>query len=233
MDYTALRKRWDELILMIYRFLDSNYALLAIKERRLRISRISQLNDEFEFIGLALRWKDRRDLRKMKEHLGSKSGIISMSRDWQSPLLWAHYADNLRGIALGFEVTGPGFHPVEYRAVRPTLDDLGLRNLSDITPQQIKALMRMKFDAWSYEKEVRGFFDFDEGEKINGELHYFKSFEGALSLKRIIVGPRSPVSRLQVDDALGELRKDVEIFKARPAFKSFSIVRNRNEKRWQ
>lgn len=218
---------------MIYRFLDSKYALLAVEERRLRISRISQLNDEFEFIGLALNRNDRKDLREMREHLGRKSGIISMSSDWHSPLLWAHYADNLRGIALGFEIAGPGFYPVDYRAVRPTLDDLGLESLSDITTRHIKSLMRMKFEAWSYEKEVRGFSNFEQGEAINGDQHFFKSFEGTVSLKRVIVGPRCTVSRHQVADALGGLESDVETFKARPAFKSFSIVRNLNEKRWE
>jgi hypothetical protein len=52
-------------------------------------------------------------------------------------------------------------------------------------------------------------------------------------LKQVLVGAESQVTRSQVSDALGDHHgKNVEVFKVRAAFRSFQIVRNKNEKLW-
>ncbi len=220
--------------MLLFRFLNEKYAMRALRERRLRISRIEHLNDEFEFIGLALKErKTRKALQKIRSHLHSKSGIICMSERWRSPLLWGHYTDNLRGIALGFEVNPSKFHKVHYVSKRPRLEDLGHKTLEDIAPADIKQLMLTKFDAWAYEEERRGFFHLSEGEKINGETHFFEPFSDQMKLNQVIAGPRSSTSRTEVSEALGILSNTVETFKAQAAFQDFSIIRNRNDKLWK
>jgi hypothetical protein len=220
--------------MLVFRFLNEKYAIGALRERRLRISRIKHLNDEFEFIGLALKErKARKALQKIRSHLHSKSGIICMSKRWRSPLLWGHYTDNLRGIALGFEVTPSKFHEVHYVSKRSRLEDLGHKKLDDITPSDIRKLMLTKFDAWAYEEESRGFFELNDGEKINGETHFFEPFSDHMELRQVIVGPRSSTTRGEISEALGDLSNTVERFKARAAFQDFSIIRNRNDKLWK
>jgi len=127
----------------VYRFLEASYGLMSLRDRRLRIGRIEELNDDFEFIGLALGEKeDRLALRGMRRHMDSKSGVLCMSKNWDSPLMWAHYADSHKGIVLGFDVPERAFYKVDYVKDRPRLADLGLSALDDITPEQIKTLTR-------------------------------------------------------------------------------------------
>ena len=41
---------------------------------------------------------------KSRETLIRASGLLCFSRHWYSPALWAHYADNLKGMCLGFDI---------------------------------------------------------------------------------------------------------------------------------
>lgn len=78
-----------------YRFLSAEYGFRSLQEKRLRIGRIEELNDDFEFLGLALAEKtDRIALREVRRHLHVKSGVLCMSEAWDSPLMWAHYAES-------------------------------------------------------------------------------------------------------------------------------------------
>ncbi len=54
-----------------------------------------------------------------------------------------------------------------------------------------------------------------------------------MKLKTVIVGAKSKTSREQVLNALDNLCKNIEIFKARPAFKSFEIVKNKDGSLWK
>ena len=99
----------------VYRFLDEKYALKSIEERRLRISRIMELNDPFEFLGAHLADRDlRRGMQAMKKELSKNRGLICFSQRWRNPLLWSHYANRHRGICLGFEVPKGLLGRVEY-----------------------------------------------------------------------------------------------------------------------
>lgn len=92
----------------------------------------------------------------------------------------------------------------------------------------VKRLLFTKFAHWSYEDEYRAYVSLDQPE--NGL--YYADFSNALTLRQVIVGPESSVTRLQIEDALGNLKSSVEVFKARAAFKSFRIVRNKNVRMW-
>ena len=62
---------------------------------------------------------------------------------------------------------------------------------------------------------------------------YFASFADAkLQVAEVIVGCNSEISKGQVLHALGDISKGVDIFKARPGFGEFEIVRNKNKRLW-
>lgn len=220
--------------MLLYRFLNAKYGLLALRERRLRISRINELNDEFEFIGLALKRKaDRIELRRVREHVNSHTGIICMSRKWSHPLMWSHYGASYTGMALGFFTFPTQVHEVEYVSRRPTLHTFGCKSLEDISEEHLKRLFRMKFDAWHYEEEYRFFRPLENGEEITGKVHYFLPFSPHLQLRSVIVGPRSEVTRAQVAEALGDMAGSVETFRARADFDDFKVVRNKQKSMWK
>ena len=41
---------------------------------------------------------------KSRETFIRASGLLCFSRHWYSPALWAHYADNHKGMCLGFDI---------------------------------------------------------------------------------------------------------------------------------
>ena len=49
----------------------------------------------------------------------------------------------------------------------------------------------------------------------------------------VIVGDRSTITRADLAEALGDARDHVTAFKARPAFGSFDVVRNKNDALWR
>ncbi len=118
----------------LYYFTTKKYGLEAIRNSRLKIARIGELNDPFEFLGLALKRKDRKVMKTWKEDMNARYGIICMSDNWMHPLLWSHYADKHKGMALGFDIIEDGtFTKVEYSTTRPTLADIGRNSLDNFT----------------------------------------------------------------------------------------------------
>lgn len=214
----------------LYKFLNEKRGLQAIQERRLRISRLKELNDEFEFIGLALeKRKDRLEMLQMREHLHERNGIICMSKRFSSPLLWGHYADSLKGLALGFDVDRTAFEKIKYCDARPTLSDFSCSTFDEITSEHIKRLVCMKFSAWNYEEEYRTFQRLRNPDE-NG--NYFLSFSPKMRLASVVVGPRSTLTRSDISAAVSDL-VGVEAFKARAGFKRFEVVKNKKIRMWK
>jgi len=207
-----------------YHFRNKEYGLRSIKERRLKIARISELNDPFEFLGLNLKDKKiRRALLNTKAKLSEKKGILCFSRNWSNPVQWSHYADHHRGICLGFEIPNHLLAKVKYLNQRIVFK-------SDIDEEMMVRILTSKFNHWRYEKEYRLFVDLDPDEEQNG--FYFSDFSNELKLISVIVGGNADFSRGEIKKALGKDATNVEVFKSRPAFQSFSVVRNRNSRLW-
>ena len=174
-----------------------------------------------------------RDLRygfqKLKEFYSERIGLICFSRSYKSPVQWAHYADKHKGVCLGFDVVISRCTPVEY--VQERLDFHGLAASGEVPLVEVlMTLWKTKFSHWSYEDEVRLTLPLNEF-PIDGS-HHFHNMDDSLKLRQVIIGCESDFTRAQVRDALGEQISDVEVFKVRPAFKTFKMVRNRNGSLW-
>lgn len=208
--------------MLVYHFINSKYGIEDIRERRLRISRITELNDPFEFLGVDLSDREfRKAMKETKAELSTNKGLLCFSKTWRNPLLWGHYADKHKGMCLGFEVSTDMLGKINYvkeRFAAPkVLDEIFM-----------KKVLFSKFEHWSYEKEYRVYAQLEE--EING--NYFAEFSDKMQLKLVIVGENSTVSREQVSEALGKLKYDVEMFKARAGFTNFEVVRNKDESMW-
>jgi len=205
--------------MLVYHFLHARYGLEDLRERRLKISRIMDLNDPFEFLGVNLSDRPFRSaLRKTKQELSDEHGILCFSKSWRNPVLWGHYADRHRGLCLGFEIPRGVLGKVRYLDSRwPVPDVFDMRF--------VKRLLYTKFSHWRYEQEYRAFVNLDS--QIDG--HYFMDFGSSLRLKRVIVGDQSAISRSDVAGAIKGAQSGVAVFKARAAFQSFEVVRNKNE----
>jgi len=202
----------------VYHFLPAQWALDDITKRRLKISELDQMNDPFEL------WcvdQEDRQLRKViqdwKRAVAAQWGIICFSKDWTNLLLWSHYADKHRGMALGFDVDDRGIKPVRYVTERPVFR-------IPPTEASVDELLFTKFEDWKYEEEWRNWFMFDERE----DGHYFYDFNSPtfMQLREVIVGPLCETSKSEVEMAVQGYPFQVKITKARLAFRSFRVVEN-------
>ena len=206
----------------VYHFLNKKYALKDLKERRLRISRIMELNDPFEFLGAELSNREfRKAMNQTKKELSKTTGILCFSKKWTDPVQWSHYADRHKGICLGFDVPGHLLFKVKY--VRDRLPING-----GIDEKRMLEFLTTKFIHWAYEQEYRLFISLEDDE----DGLYYADFSDNLKLRQIIVGCQSDVTRAELDAVIKGINSDIEIFKTRPAFRSFKIVRNKNDKLW-
>ncbi|MGM5053297.1 DUF2971 domain-containing protein [Rhizobium sp. 814_E9_N1_1] len=212
----------------LYHFTSQKFGLLAIRNQRLKVARINALNDPFEFLGWNLQDpQTRAKLRKWKEERNAELGILCFSRKWSNPLLWGHYADKHQGLALGFDVPdGDLYSPVKYRHTRlPT--PVG----RELIGEHLDSLLLTKFSAWRYESEYRCFCRL--GENIHDNGLYFEPFSPTLKLVEVIIGDQATITRAELAVALGDRVPQIASFKARPAFGTFSVVRNRDAKLWK
>jgi DNA-directed RNA polymerase sigma subunit (sigma70/sigma32) len=120
--------------------------------------------------------------------------------------------------------------PVEYKAKRLARESRQLLN-GPITRETARRLLTTKYSHWRYEQEVRVFVSLEDKDK-DSEGRYFAEFSPDLKLVAVIVGARSEISRGQISEKLGSISSQVDVFKARLAFRSFQIVRNKNESLW-
>ena len=214
----------------VYHFLCGRFGLENIQSRRLKIARISELNDPFEFLARADGTRERAALRATKEAQNKTTGLLCFSQSWQNPVQWSHYADRHRGLCLGFEVSDADAKPVAYRKA-PLHFDLTRYQRDDHYKQDFAdRMVSSKFSDWSYEQEVRLYVRLDPKTETDGL--YFYEFSDDLRLSEVIVGAASCLTRDRLISALGGASKQVRMRKARMAFKSYRIVEQQKSSHW-
>lgn len=214
----------------VYKFLNKQFGIKGLYERRLKQSRIHELNDPFELAPYDLTDPAVRNaFATLRENLGQENGLICFSGSWQNPVIWAHYADKHQGICLGFEIppiTGDGGKDI---AKKVTYISRRLRFPSEFVslPQsrQLKYVDRIpftKFSHWAYEKEIRVW-----GRLSNEEdgLHYFE-FENRMRLVEVRVGASCSLARSAIMRAIGTLGGEPKVIKVRAAHNRFAMVQD-------
>lgn len=118
----------------VYHFINTQYGLQVLLERRLKIARAHELNDPFEFMGMELPEDTLREaMESLKDHYDRTLGILCFSRRWDNPVQWAHYADGHKGLCLGFDIPDEALTEVNYVDERMPVDEFLARthNLTD------------------------------------------------------------------------------------------------------
>lgn len=207
----------------VYYFTPSQFALSNIALRRLKISRLSQLNDPFELLAVNLKSPSHRQFfRRVKERLDQDNGVLCFSRAWHNPLLWGHYADKHTGIALGFDINSELLEPVIY-SKRPLKIDIDtVLNMPILNDEVVNKLARTKFYDWKYEDEMRAYVKLDHSTRESG--FYFYPFDASVALKEVILGPRCELPIKSIESLLETYPHPVKVFQSRIAFQSFRVI---------
>lgn len=223
----------DSGMMRVYHFCDEVYGLQNIEKSRLKVATIMDLNDPFEMVCYSSPDKDvRKKLSDFKAAIANKFGLICFSQSFRSPIQWAHYANKHKGICLVFDVSAHNMHFVECKVGRINFDvaqyaDLNKRERSEMMQKQL----RIKHSQWRYEQEVRRILLLSETDPEDGL--YFRSFDSIGTLSQVIVGCNSTITPEELNKSLGARKGLVECFKVRTAFKSYKIVRNKDESLWR
>ena len=218
----------------VYHFIDSKWGLENIRKKRLKISRLHDLNDPFELFALELSDdRLRTAFTQVKNELHKNRGILCFSDKWTNPVMWSHYADKHRGLCLEFEVPDVNLAKVHYRFSRLRAELLQLFDSDPIVEEKaMLTCLTTKFSHWKYEHEWRCFVDLDTADKKG---NYFADFAENLKLAGVIVGPRSTITRGDIEKAFlkAKLNYSPYSFKTRLAFRNFRVVKNRSEQLWK
>ena len=206
----------------VFNLAPAHFALSNIALKRLKLTRFHSLNDPFEMLAIDVASGDlRTGIRAKKSQIDGAEGILCFSKHWKNPLLWSHYADKHRGIALGFDVPNSSLKPVRYVA---RMDKINL--LSEDIPQEkfdffLDRLRYTKFKDWLYEDEVRQFFNLRSLSEQGGL--YFVPFSQDLLLREVILGPHCDIPIEAIRSLVEPHQPQVFVRKARIAYKDFRV----------
>ena len=191
---------------MIYRMLKSQYAIQAIETQSLKVGSIAELNDPSDcapiITDLPERYDDFPDLaiRHIFGQVSESLGILCFTEAIDDPVLWSHYGDSHKGVALGFNFPdSEDVKPLHYSEDKPKI------SLWDIDTSIGTALISSdvlftKATSWEYEKESRKVLRLEDCQPKSG--HYFYEFP-KLYLKEVIVGDRCETSKTYLYHLLG------------------------------
>lgn len=205
----------------VYKFYPAKWGREALAKRRLKVSPIDQLNDPFEYLSLDLGEKSVRAwATKFRKTVSQDNGIISFSRNWKQPLMWAHYADSHQGIALGFDVPDELLFQIDYVTTR-IKPDREIDHSPPLMRELIERLLRTKHAEWSYEEEYRLLRPLKNCDPEGG--NFFVEFNQDTLLKEVILGER--YQSAQLNELSFELKSEGVSFQtARAEFKGFQMT---------
>jgi hypothetical protein len=206
----------------LFHFLRTEHALMALERRRLKVARINDLNDPFELFCPDMRDKRTRlGLRLLKETMSAKFGFLCFCRSWQNLLLWSHYADKHRGVALEIDVPDDEAMSVTYTESRVQWDTRKITSSGGFSQEHVDVIATTKSRHWEYEEEVRVVASIENDTPENG-LYFCP-----VSIKGIVLGACSTLTRAQIRETLPK-GYSVKVTQARLAFGRFDVIRRKD-----
>lgn len=215
----------------LYRYLNQQYALEALQTMQLKVGRLSELNDPADCRPRLINGPNDNDPHFEERYfaeIGQEIGVLCLSETYKDPVIWSHYADAHRGLALGYDFRAdPGgavCHPVHYELPRPVIDyteserlradDHSNRLFFDMV---IEKGFCSKAPSWGYEKERRVFIQLGPHNCTMKGSHYFVRHMGPAP-EQVIIGARCTLTVSDVRRAInsnGVVPAMTQIFKAR------------------
>ncbi len=208
----------------LYRYLPDEAAIKTIEQRSFRVSRLSDLNDPFEWRfgveGCPQGYEEQVQLilDHLAEDASDDTGLICFSGKIIDPILWSHYTNVHRGIV--FEILGnivseangsitfqvnnntyKDLFKVDYDKGRIVLPFQKLLPFQ-LTEKDIKDFYKQKSKSWEYEQEYRWVIDLLSSENCEPSGGRFLWKIPPSFIRRVIIGFRSSLSEEYVRRAL-------------------------------
>ena len=209
-----------------YHFTKFEYGISNIKNERLKIARILELNDPFEFRNVIIpNDEDGHKKEDWVRELDSQCGIVCFSKYYANPTMWGHYAENATGLVLGFDLASPFAKEVKYKNQFLELSTDGEKDKRLFFAEE---LISTKSRDWEYEGELRIFLElrdaeFDERSK---KFMYFAPFSDEMQLREIVLGPECKADKSDIEQIKRYVNHpEVEVFRTVRANDRFEILK--------
>jgi hypothetical protein len=204
----------------LYHFLRGEHALSAIDRQQIKVARISELNDPFEYIHFdTTNYVTRAVLKERKRKANQKFGLVCLSARFDDPVQWAHYGESHRGLCLGFEVTAPDLIQVEY--IDSRTPPAGFLEALDLPLSQfLRETLSKKFKHWQYEQEYRLIVPARKTSDL-----IFHPFSENFRLAEVLIGARSTLSFSAIRPLLRHYPERPGISKMRVSSLAFGMER--------
>jgi hypothetical protein len=206
----------------VYHLMPAEYALSNIVFSRIKVAQFHDMNDPFELVGFRVRGLSAMvQTQRQREELRTLSGILCFSQDWLDPVLWSHYGDKFRGVALGFDIFRSSAIQVKYTDERAIVDKaIALERTREKVKQR---LLSTKFKSWEYEREFRLSLDLKSQCVPESGMH-FKRFDEEVRLREVVLGPECSLPFRATRDLVTKHHPGVITVTGTMAKKYFSIV---------
>jgi hypothetical protein len=201
-----------------YKFLSVDYAFKVLEERYLKVSLISELNDIYDCqprivpVGDEHGYMSEEATERLFSDVPDTYGLLCFSKSYSSPLLWGHYAEQARGVVLGFRINPqrlPYRFDVQYQDERPVLRMPVGNTLSQADSKQVLTdQFGVKALSWEYEKEVR--YVVPLADCLPQNRMYFVNFF-ARELRQVIIGPRSYAKPAYMRNFLADRYRGIQV----------------------
>ena len=203
----------------LYHFLKAEYGISAIKDCRLKVARLAELNDPFEgFHTDTGNYMSQFLLKERRRVANQRHGVLCFSKDYRNPVQWAHYADSHRGFCLGFEVTEDDLIEVDYVNGRSSLAEL--ISVIDIPPREfLRFMLSRKYSHWSYEKEVRKIVPIP----LKSKEPVFYNFKESIRLTDVVIGCRNTAPMKSIRSILRAYSPAPRVIRVRPSASAFEM----------
>ncbi|MFA5136009.1 MAG: DUF2971 domain-containing protein [Patescibacteria group bacterium] len=206
-----------------YHFLSSQNAIHDLERKMIRVSTIDSLNDPFELLPYLRHMRNKEYGRYMdiRNRVSKIYGLLCFSTKTTEPLLWSHYANKHKGVALGFELLNSDVFEVDYDP-NPIRRQIVLTQDLFRNKSMFLDLAKIKYEKWKYEQESRMIVKLDECVNIDG--HYFMEFNNRLIVRQIKLGAFYDNS----DRYIAKLASDfsAEIIVCRLERQGYRIIKN-------
>ncbi|WP_167506045.1 DUF2971 domain-containing protein [Desulfosediminicola flagellatus] len=132
-----------------------------VVDNKIFYSEAASFNDPFEFDGVMLNSGQDDQKKQVGYNILSRCGIICFSSQVRNTLMWSHYADAHRGVALRFKCVPDPFYSIgtEGRVVKVDYGDEIIFKDESVFNDNYGILEKLgrKARCWSYENEYRVF----------------------------------------------------------------------------
>jgi len=206
-----------------YHYLSSEAAINDLENKWIKVSTFNTLNDPFEMMPYRrYKPKGRRPFDKVFREVSKKWGLLCFSLSWEEQLLWAHYADGHKGIALGFEILKDEILELTYTSNK-------IRTKFDLTAdpgeneKRFLSLAKVKYQEWKYEKEHRILVKLEDCLPPDSKGCRFLPFGDRLKLKEIVLGCKFDHKKEKTKIKDFKIKLDAKVMPKRAGWEDYKI----------